>query len=239
MANVTVRRNQGGGGGMIAEGNDPFRMVRESMRRMQDLFRDPSFEIDPIGFMEMGRLQAYAPDFEVRERQDGLVFTADVPGVKEEDLEITVVGNRLRISGKREFEQESRADTWYAAERSYGNFTRTFILPEGCDTDKVYANLANGVLTIELGKRSESQPRRVQLGAGQQQRALEGKHRQGARPQAGAYNQPAGQPSGAEGYCEPAAAGQPVHGEQGYGDQPERAPQAELPGQAGKVPEKV
>ena len=224
MANLTVRRGQGGGGGMIAEA-DPFRMVRESMRRMQDLFRDPSFDIDPIAFMEMGRLQQFAPDFEVRETQDGLVFTADVPGVKEEDIEVTVVGNRLRINGKREFEQENRGDTWYTAERSYGNFTRTFILPEGCDTNNVNANLANGVLQIQLGKRAEAQPRRVQLGAAQPQRAIEGQYNQ--QP-AGQYNQQAGQPGYAQG-------AQPSYGEQGSGSQPEAGQQ----GQRGKVPEKV
>jgi HSP20 family protein len=181
MADLTVRRGQQGGGGQMTQqggGGDPFGMVRESMRRMQDLFRDPLFEMDPIGFLEAGRLTQFAPDFEVRETQDGLVFVADLPGVKEENVEITVVGNRLRINGRREFEQENRGDTWYAAERAYGTFNRTFILPEGIQTENVDANLENGVLTIRVPKAAQSQPRRISLG-GQQQRAIEGQYSQG------------------------------------------------------------
>lgn len=178
MADLMVRRGAGGGmqnSGGQSNDRDPFQTVRESMRRMQDLFRDPLFEVDPIGYLEAGRLTQFVPDFEVRERQDGLVFVADLPGVKEDDLEITVVGNRLRINGHREFEQENRGDTWYAAERSYGNFTRTFILPEGIETDNVNANLVNGVLTIYIPKAAQTQPRRIALGAKQQQ-SLEGQY---------------------------------------------------------------
>ncbi|MFN7146487.1 MAG: Hsp20/alpha crystallin family protein [Myxococcota bacterium] len=175
MADLTVRR--GRPGNLTSGQNDPFQMVRESMRRMQDLFGDTGFGLDPIGFMEQSnRMLSFAPDFEVRETQDGLVFQADLPGVKEDDVDVTVVGNRLRITGKREFDQETRGDTWYAAERQYGSFTRTFILPEGCDTNDVDANLENGVLTIKLGKRAETQPRRISLGG---RRQIEGQYSQG------------------------------------------------------------
>lgn len=172
MADLTIRR---GTGGNLAQ-NDPLQMVRESMRRMQDLFRDPMFELDPIAFLEAGRAMTFSPDFEVRETKDGLLFRADVPGVKEEDVDVTVVGNRLRISGRRELEQESRGDTWYAAERSYGSFTRSFVLPEGCDTNDVEAHLDNGVLSVRLGKRQEAQPRRIAIG---RQGAIEGQYSQG------------------------------------------------------------
>jgi HSP20 family protein len=70
----------------------------------------------------------FVPDFEVKETKEGFVFKADVPGIKEKDLEITMTGNRLTISGKREAEMEERSDTYYACERSYGSFTRAFTL---------------------------------------------------------------------------------------------------------------
>lgn len=236
MADLTVRR--GRPGNLVSGQNDPFQMVRESMRRMQDLFGDPGFGLDPIGFVEQSnRMLTFAPDFEVRETQDGLVFHADLPGVKEDDVDVTVVGNRLRITGKREFDQETRGDTWYAAERQYGSFTRTFVLPEGCDTNDIDANLENGVLTIKLGKRAETQPRRIALGG---RRQIEGQYSQGplhqsqaagqqnvgtTRGQQGAnVSQPGAgqpganvgqQPSGGYGAGQPSVGGQGVGG--GYG----------------------
>lgn len=212
-------------------GTDPFNMVRESMRRMQDLFRDPMFEMDPIGFLEAGRMTQFMPDFEVRETNDGLVFVADLPGVKEQDLDITMVGNRLRINGKREFEQENRGDTWYTAERAYGTFTRTFILPDGVQTDNCEANLENGVLTVRIPKAAQAQPRRISLG-GQQQRTLEGQYSQGPFQQS-QENQPQREPAQKE-YAS-AGAGQERQHAAGQSDQ--QKSDVQQPGQ--KVPEKV
>lgn len=214
MAELTIRR---GAGGNLAL-NDPFQMVRESMRRMQDLFREPMFEPDPLAILEAGRMMAFTPDFEVRETKDGLLFRADLPGVKEDDVEVTVLGNRLRISGRRELEQESRGDTWYAAERSYGSFTRNFALPEGCDTNDVAANLTDGVLTVRLGKRQEAQPRRIAIG---RQGAIEGYsqgpfHQSAHAPGAEAGACGAGANIGAPGANVPAA-GPGGAGQGGYG----------------------
>jgi HSP20 family protein len=108
----------------------------------------------------------FTPDFEVRETKEGFVFTADVPGMKEKDLEINMTGNRLTISGMREAEGGEKTDTYYACERSYGSFSRTFTLPEGTDSDNhSRAELKEGVLTLLLGKKPELQPRRIEVKA--------------------------------------------------------------------------
>ncbi|MDO9280438.1 MAG: Hsp20/alpha crystallin family protein [Pseudomonadota bacterium] len=229
MADLTVRRGQQGGQPQQQGGVDPFGlgMVRESMRRMQDLFRDPLFEMDPIGFLEAGRMTQFMPDFEVRETQNGLVFVADLPGVKEQDLEINVIGNRLRINGRREFEQENRGDTWYAAERAYGTFNRTFILPEGIETENVDANLENGVLTVRVPKAAQAQPRRIAIG-GQQPRAIEGQYSQGPFHQ----SQQPGQAQ--QGQYQPGAQ---AGGENAPASSDQQRSEAERAG--AKVPEKV
>lgn len=142
---------------------DPVRLVQESVRRLQDLMRvDPFFDLEPVPLI--GRAGTFVPDFEIRETRDGIVLRADVPGVSPDDLEITVADDRLRISGKREINEEERGDTWYAAERAYGSFSRVFVLPPAVDASNVQANVENGVLTIQLGKRAESQPRRIEVG---------------------------------------------------------------------------
>jgi len=106
----------------------------------------------------------FTPDFEVKETKEGFVFKADLPGVKEKDLEITMTGNRLTISGKREADMEEKADTYYACECSYGSFTRAFTLPEGTDGDNhSRAELKEGVLTLLLPKKLEQQPRRIEV----------------------------------------------------------------------------
>ena len=106
----------------------------------------------------------FTPDFEVKETKEGFVFKADLPGLKEKDLEITMTGNRLTISGKREAEMEEKTDTYYACERSYGSFTRAFTLPEGTDAgNHSRAELKEGVLTLLLPKKPELQPRRIEL----------------------------------------------------------------------------
>jgi len=85
------------------------------------------------------------------------------PGVREEDLDISLTGNRLTVSGKREEEHREEDDRYYAYERSYGSFSRSFTLPEGGDVDHARADLSNGVLTVTLPKRPEVQPKKIEV----------------------------------------------------------------------------
>jgi len=96
-----------------------------------------------------------SPAFDVKETKDAYEFKADVPGIQDKDLEVSVTGSRLTISGKREAEKENRGDRYYTFERSYGSFTRSFVLPDGADADKVHAALEKGVLSILVPKKPE------------------------------------------------------------------------------------
>jgi len=134
---------------------EPLRMMRELMGW------DPFAEMVPS---VTGReLQAFVPSFEVKETKDAYVFKADLPGVRDEDIDITVTGTRLTISGKREAETRTEDERFYAYERSYGTFSRSFTLPEGVVTDDVSAELKDGVLTIRVAKAPEHQPKKVSL----------------------------------------------------------------------------
>ena len=106
---------------------------------MRDVLRwDPFRELEGAAGGDYG---LFAPSFDVKENKEGYVFRADLPGVKEEDLEISLTGNRLAISGKREQEKHEQGDTYYASERSYGSFSRAFTLPDGTDAENVKAEL--------------------------------------------------------------------------------------------------
>jgi HSP20 family molecular chaperone IbpA len=104
--------------------------------------------------------------FEVKETKDSYLFKADVPGIKESDITISLTGNRLTVSGKRDEEKRQENETFFSYERSYGSFTRAFTLPEGVDAEKVSANLKEGVLSIAVPKTPEAQPKRVSIKTG-------------------------------------------------------------------------
>jgi len=134
---------------------DPFRTMREMLRW------DPFREMAPA-FPAMPR-EAWAPNFDVTENKDAYMFKADVPGVKKEDLEISLTGNRLQISGKRDVEHEQKNDTYYTYERQFGTFTRSFTLPEGIDADHVKSELKEGVLTLVVPKKPEAQAKKIPI----------------------------------------------------------------------------
>jgi len=148
------------------EGREPALLNRlDPFRTFQDLLRwDPFAEMAPLfGKSDLG----VAPNIEVKETEKSIVFKADLPGVKESDVSISVTGNRLSISGKREQEEEKKeSDRYYAYERWYGSFDRTFTLPKACDPDGARAELKDGVLTIEVPKKEGAQPRQIALKSG-------------------------------------------------------------------------
>jgi HSP20 family protein len=161
MANL-IRRNPGHEIAQAGAAWDPFRVMRDLLRW------DPFREVEvALGAADVsGYARGFAPTFEVAETKDAYLFRADLPGVKEQDLEISLTGNRLSISGRREQERSEQSDTLYASERSYGSFSRSFTLPEGIDGDNVTADLKNGVLTLSVPKKPEVQPRKVAINAG-------------------------------------------------------------------------
>lgn len=158
MADVPVRR--GSGSGVSRREWDPF-------QRMQELMGfDP---LESMGQLLGGREVAgagYLPAFDVKETKDAFIFKADLPGVEEKDIEITLTGDRLVVSGKRESEKREEHERYFAYERSFGSFSRAFTLPEGVDGENVQAELKGGVLTLKLPKKPEVQPRRITVGTG-------------------------------------------------------------------------
>lgn len=155
MADIAIRKDNGNKTAPIATLEkrwEPFRMMRDLMGW------DPFREMIPM----MPQIPAaFSPSFEVKETKDGYVFKADVPGIKEADLEVTVTGNRLTVSGKREAEKEDKTDTYFTYERSYGEFTRSFTLPDGVDMNSIRADLDKGVLTLSIRRTAEAQPKKI------------------------------------------------------------------------------
>lgn len=131
------------------------------IRAFRNLFRRSPFPKQPrtATFEPL----EWNPRFEVIENGDVYRFSADVPGVKRDDLEITTIGNRLQISGKRESEQEDTSDTIHTFEREYGCFARHFMLSDDADFEHARSELADGVLTVVIPKLLRAQLTKIPI----------------------------------------------------------------------------
>lgn len=110
-------------------------------------------------------LAVWAPAVDVRETNDELHVTAELPGLRSEDVSVTVENGVLTISGEKKQEvQEGKEDgNYYLFERHYGRFERSFTLPRTVNADQVKARFENGILTVSLPKAEEAKPRKVQI----------------------------------------------------------------------------
>lgn len=158
MFNLIKRENRNVERPRTQDAWDPFRAMDALMRW------------DPFGDATSGfyrRLDSFVPRFDVIETKDGYRLHADLPGIKEKDLNLSVTGNVLTIAGAREAEKVEESDQYYSSERAHGQFSRSFALPEGVDADSIRADLKDGVLTLHIGKKPEVQARKITIGKGE------------------------------------------------------------------------
>jgi HSP20 family protein len=94
----------------------------------------------------------YWPALDMTETNEAVDVTAELPGVDPKDVDITVAGDTVTITGEKKAEKEVKEKDYYCAERSYGSFTRSFALPFEIDAGKVDANFDKGVLKLHIGK---------------------------------------------------------------------------------------
>jgi HSP20 family protein len=111
-------------------------------------------------------LGAWIPPVDIVEEKDRILLTAELPGFKESDIDVQMEGNVLMLRGERKSESEKEGRTFHRMERSYGQFVRSFTLPNNVDRDRIKATFANGLLEIELPKREEARPRQIKIGSG-------------------------------------------------------------------------
>lgn len=107
----------------------------------------------------------YRPDVDVRSNGERVLFSFDVPGVRKEDIEITLENSVLTVKGSRKFDPTAPKEQLLLG-RAYGSFTRSFALPEQLDVEKLSAQLTDGVLTVEIPKIAKAQPRRIDIKVG-------------------------------------------------------------------------
>lgn len=106
---------------------------------------------------------SWSPAVNILEKKDAIVITADLPGLKAEDVDVTVDNGVLTIRGERRLEEASEGETYHRVERVYGVFERTFTLPNSVDVSRIDAKFRNGEMVVTLPKREESKPRAVKV----------------------------------------------------------------------------
>jgi HSP20 family protein len=136
----------------------PLRDLEEWERRFEDLVRRPLWRwpVEERGWM---------PALDVFEKDDRFVVRAELPGMKEDDIDISVIGDTLSIKGEKKTETEVKDEDYYRCERSYGSFYRSIPLPSDVDANKIEANLDDGVLEVTLPKSAKVKPKKVAVSA--------------------------------------------------------------------------
>ena len=112
---------------------------------------------------EAGSLSHWSPAVDVRETEDGILVSTELPGLTSKDVNVTVENGVLSISGERKQEWEEKEGETHLLERHYGKFERSFRLPRSVDSEKVSAKFENGVLEVELPKSEKAKPRQVKI----------------------------------------------------------------------------
>jgi HSP20 family protein len=105
----------------------------------------------------------WAPPVDIYETENELVVQADLPDVDPKEIDVRVENQTLTIAGERKFETSSTDKGYHRIERSYGNFVRSFSVPNSFDTDKINAAYKNGVLTVSLTKKETAKPRQIKI----------------------------------------------------------------------------
>lgn len=122
----------------------------------------------------------WSPAIDLAETEDSFVLRADLPGLAEEDIEIELTDNVLRISGERKSESEEQIEGYYRFERAFGAFSRSLRLPKGVDPETVAASFDRGVLEVVIPKPEERKPRRIEIGSRRKALEAEGTDRSDA-----------------------------------------------------------
>jgi len=139
---------------------DPFRDLRSLQEEVNRLFStnlSRSFGDEGIG------RGAWAPSVDIYENKDQIVLEAELPGMKQEDFDLSIESNVITLRGERRFEKTDETDNYHRVERSYGAFTRSFTLPQTVSAEEARAEYSNGVLRVTLPKREEAKSRRIEV----------------------------------------------------------------------------
>jgi HSP20 family protein len=161
---IAVARSTGGS--ITDKGERIMALELWRPRLMRSPFRELEREMEEMlaRFPGWGEREAvWAPAVDMVDHKDELVLRADLPGLDEKDIDVTVQDGTLTIRGERKEEKEEKKEDYYYAERRYGAFARSLTLPAGVEPDKVKAVFKKGVLEVHLPKAKEAKGKKIEV----------------------------------------------------------------------------
>ena len=153
---------------------DPFqdlRSAQDEMAQMSPILAHALGLHDHPQGTARAATTAWAPALDISERKDAYLVTVELPGLKPEDLDITMEDGLLTIKGERQFTAESSEQQFHRVERRYGAFRRSITLPAQVQAEQIEASFDNGVLQIVVPKMEEATPKRIQIRPGRTESA--------------------------------------------------------------------
>ena len=151
-----------------AHASDYFHSFREQLDKLFNEFWSDFPGVGPGGLAPGNRLGAFIPSVEVSEDKEHVKVVAELPGLSENDIQLTLTANgeQLVLKGEKRFEDERKEESFYRSERAYGSFQRVITLPARVNAEKVNATFKDGVLIVKLAKSPESETgsRQIRIG---------------------------------------------------------------------------
>jgi HSP20 family protein len=138
----------------------PIHDVAILQNRLNSIFQDFARPNSDAENLNSG---SFAPAVDIYEDAHKLSLRIEVPGLKPEDVDISVDNNTMIVRGERRFANEEKEENYHRIERRYGSFVRTFTLPQTVDTENISANYEQGLLSIDIPKKPEAKPKQVKI----------------------------------------------------------------------------
>jgi HSP20 family protein len=151
MLDIVRRRD---GGQLLGA---PFGRLHDEMDALFNRFFGSEWPVEAF------RSGAWWPAMDIAERENDVLVKAELPGMKADDIEISVQGNVLTISGEKKESTEDKRENYYHAERRYGSFRREVNLSSAVDVDKIKAEYHDGILTVTLPKTEQAKPKKISV----------------------------------------------------------------------------
>jgi HSP20 family protein len=143
---------------------DPYRDVLALQNRMNSIFQE--FSRSNSGENDVVTTAGFVPPVDIFEDENKLVLKIEIPGMRQEDLDVRLENNTLSVKGERSFQSEGKEENFHRVERRYGSFYRAFTIPNTVDPNSIKADYEAGVLRLELNKKAETKPKQIKVNVG-------------------------------------------------------------------------
>jgi len=140
---------------------DPFKELEAIQDEMNKIFNSSLIKLSSrdVGLLE----GSWSPAVDIYDSKDSILVKADIPGMKKEEIDVSVHNDCLIIKGEKKQEKEIKEKDFVRTERFYGSFNRTIRLPAEVDAEKVNATYKNGVLELVLPKKEDAKPKQIKI----------------------------------------------------------------------------